>query len=178
MIVIHPGEVESVNDGERHYITTSQLMRIYGIGNHHQWIATDSISYRHHQYGADDKHLYPRANGNYFQVPVPSVVDVQDVFEQDMYYPDTGDNVSHNDMANEFQPQPWQDHTQRQGGNSVLVDGVRLTGQGFQLDARTGFTTPDLGTNFVLEPRDNILDGQAQRVAEAVEHSRARRRRI
>lgn len=178
MIVIHPGEVESVNDGERHYITTSELKRLYGIFRGHQWIATDSIFFRQHVRSAADKHLYPRANGNYFRLPVPSVVDVQDVFNQDVYYPDTGDNVSHNDMANEFPPQPWQDHVQRQGGNSVLVDGVRITGGGFQMDAHTGFTAPDIGTNFVLEPRDNILEGQAQRVAEAVQHRQARRRRI
>lgn len=103
MIILHPCHIESINDGETHFIGVNDLLRLYGVARSrgHDWVSTDSLSYQRRTPEPGDWHLYPRANGNYFRVPrLP---------EESWYMPNPDhENTSHNDMMPEHQSdQPW-----------------------------------------------------------------------
>lgn len=61
--IIHPGYVRSRNDGERHFISASQLTRLYGLN----WLADHCVNANEPGYVAspNDVHLYPQYDGNY-----------------------------------------------------------------------------------------------------------------
>ena len=62
--VIHPGYVDSKNDGQKHWISRDQLIRLYGVNQQ------DCLSDRDSLRGFTDDtkiiHLHPMYNGNYF----------------------------------------------------------------------------------------------------------------
>jgi fatty acid desaturase len=57
---IHPGYVKSQTDGDIHWITYSQLVRLYGLDPNDcvQWVPF-GMNHRYYH------HLYPRRDGNY-----------------------------------------------------------------------------------------------------------------
>lgn len=58
--VIHPGFVISKNDGDRHYVTANQLIRLYGVNPRECLVAGRTAL------PSDDLiHLHPQYSGNY-----------------------------------------------------------------------------------------------------------------
>ena len=59
--VIHPGYVESIKEGDLHYVSFSKLVQLYGVklGN---CINVHSKGYRPKE---GDIHLYPNKEGKY-----------------------------------------------------------------------------------------------------------------
>ena len=58
--ILYPGEVYSVNDGQVHYVTGNQLMKLYGVS------PKDCILYHDYMKFTNDMiPLYPRSDGNY-----------------------------------------------------------------------------------------------------------------
>jgi hypothetical protein len=60
--VLSPGYVISKSDGDRHYIGTAQLRRLYGVPNTARCISDEAPDYRPMQ---GDILLCPRHDGNY-----------------------------------------------------------------------------------------------------------------
>lgn len=61
MNIIHPGWITSKTDGDRHYITFGQLVRLYDLDPRTCIHASDL----HRRPSTDDNHYYPRQDGNY-----------------------------------------------------------------------------------------------------------------
>jgi len=60
--VLHPGWVESKNDGESHYITAPQLAKLYNVS----WKDCVLAGQLGRRYGNDNAtHLSPSYSGNY-----------------------------------------------------------------------------------------------------------------
>lgn len=63
--VLHPGHVTSQTDGQRHYITSMQLAKLYGVSLRECWIVRSGEFWA----GGRDTdrliHLYPRYDGDY-----------------------------------------------------------------------------------------------------------------
>lgn len=60
---VHPGWVHSKSDGDRHWITGAQLIRLYGLNP-----ATTKVADQRHgrpSYNPNDRHFYPRSDGRY-----------------------------------------------------------------------------------------------------------------
>jgi hypothetical protein len=62
MYIIHPGIMESKSDGDLHYISTSQLIKLYKLKYGTFRISRDE---RFEYYQENDIHLYPNYSGNY-----------------------------------------------------------------------------------------------------------------
>jgi hypothetical protein len=63
--MVHPGKVMSRNDGDIHYVTGVQLIRLYGLNPHTTIIATpDNLTGQRQE---DFNHYYPRVDGKYEQ---------------------------------------------------------------------------------------------------------------
>jgi hypothetical protein len=63
---LHPGWVRSKSDGDRHYITSEKLARLYML-RYDEWFAWDD-AFRADNGGrewGDYIHLYPSYDGNY-----------------------------------------------------------------------------------------------------------------
>jgi hypothetical protein len=60
--VIHPGMVISRNDGQRHWISAEQLMRLYNV-RPRECIIGSALGMRDHD---GLVHLYPRSKGDYW----------------------------------------------------------------------------------------------------------------
>ena len=58
--ILYPGEVYSVNDGQRHYVTANQLMKLYGVSPRNCVLFHDYA-----QFSSDMIPLHPRSDGNY-----------------------------------------------------------------------------------------------------------------
>ena len=60
--ILHPGFIESITDGQKHYITSDNLMRLYGVNPKE---CVTFIPYR--QYPNQDKliQLHPNIYGDY-----------------------------------------------------------------------------------------------------------------
>lgn len=57
---IHPGEITSKNDGDVHYISEKQLIRLYQVN------PNDCINWKDAEGKYEDYiHLYPNYDGNY-----------------------------------------------------------------------------------------------------------------
>lgn len=66
-IILHPGEVKSGNDGQRHWIDAPTLARLYGV-KLEDCLVQDyrrEETYRGFRAWKDDIHLYPRSDGSY-----------------------------------------------------------------------------------------------------------------
>ena len=64
--VLHPGYVTSRTDGDRHYIGSSDLLRLYGVDPRaHTLTLADHIDHRCYRARDGDVHLHPRFDGNY-----------------------------------------------------------------------------------------------------------------
>ncbi len=62
--IIHPGIERSKSDGTLHYITASQLIRLYGV-NLKDCIISRENQGRKETYPDKCQHLYPQYDGNY-----------------------------------------------------------------------------------------------------------------
>lgn len=63
--VIHPGYVISMSDGQEHYVTARQLIRLYRV-NPNECIVISESGDNHRGLNLNDFiHLYPRINGDY-----------------------------------------------------------------------------------------------------------------
>lgn len=63
---VHPGKIQSIRDGDWHFIGAGQLIRLYRVPRQECLIIDPRIKETH--YGIDlDKliHLHPKADGNY-----------------------------------------------------------------------------------------------------------------
>ena len=58
---IHPSEVTSKTDGDRHFIGYDQLVRLYGL-DPRDCVHQDRVRPEHY---SNYVHLYPRYNGDY-----------------------------------------------------------------------------------------------------------------
>jgi len=58
--IIHPGWIISQSDGDRHYIGFVQLVRLYKLDPRTCYLVDGTYGERE-----DDKHFYPREDGNY-----------------------------------------------------------------------------------------------------------------
>lgn len=67
--VIHPGQIISKHDGQEHYITASQLARLYKLKRGEYVVAGPDKS--GFQAQDDDVHLSPRYHGDYVLPPQP-----------------------------------------------------------------------------------------------------------
>jgi hypothetical protein len=64
--VIHPGYVRSANDGQLHYITAGQLIKLYQLPqNSRVLIIAHAYPTPGFREEPGDVHLYPRRDGNY-----------------------------------------------------------------------------------------------------------------
>ena len=63
---LHPGYVQSINDGESHFIDANQLSRLYNL-RPNTWIVWDirRPETRQGRNQGDYIHLYPRFDGDY-----------------------------------------------------------------------------------------------------------------
>ena len=64
---LHPGKIESKNDGDHHYVSFLQLVGLYGL-NIKECFLWDSESTEMcvgHRWDDFEHHLYPNYNGNY-----------------------------------------------------------------------------------------------------------------
>jgi len=59
--ILHPGELKSKNDGDIHFISFKQLVRLYNL-NPTECVAFDRFPYIELK---DAMHLYPRYDGDY-----------------------------------------------------------------------------------------------------------------
>lgn len=138
MIILHPGTIISFEDGDHHFIGVTALMRLYGVARTrgHEWMSDDSLLYQHRMPDPNDWHLYPRANGNYFQIPEGEAG----------YYMPAGHapDPTHNDLSfeNRQGETEWQDHGQVQGGYVGVVEGEVAT----PLSLLGGITLPNFRT--------------------------------
>lgn len=57
---LHPGYIVSRKDGDRHYISSGALIRLYKVKPTDCWIWSEGLT--HIDF---DKHLFPREDGNY-----------------------------------------------------------------------------------------------------------------
>ena len=62
-VVLHPGFIFSSHDGQRHYIGTGELARLYRLRASDDVVVSDP-SHRRQPKG-DDIHLYPSYDGSY-----------------------------------------------------------------------------------------------------------------
>jgi hypothetical protein len=66
MYAIHPGYVTSKNDGDLHYISTAQLVRLYRLRTSEYIVWDDKRPETYLGRNREDYvHLYPRYDGNY-----------------------------------------------------------------------------------------------------------------
>lgn len=71
--MLHPGEITSKNDGDRHFIGGAQLARLYGVLPIDEVTTFDprnpthSEEYEKH-HGLSVIHLYPRREGDYSDI--------------------------------------------------------------------------------------------------------------
>lgn len=66
--VLHPGEVISEADGDRHWIGYHRLIDLYGLNPRHCRCATFSATPGHALYPPGAIHLGPRHAGDYDQI--------------------------------------------------------------------------------------------------------------
>lgn len=66
LYVLHPGYVNSKNDGDRHYVGVMRLVSLYGLWRH-DWIESQP-GLRLDEEARKVVHLYPRNDGNYQHV--------------------------------------------------------------------------------------------------------------
>jgi len=72
-VMLHPGEVTSKSDGDRHFIGGAQLARLYGVlptdevvtYDHSNPTHNEEYEKRHELYVL---HLYPRYHGDYYDI--------------------------------------------------------------------------------------------------------------
>ena len=64
---VHPGYVISRNDGDRHYVGFLPLCRLYGL-NPHKAICVTPETVKGYPEQKDDRHFFPRYDGNYKKV--------------------------------------------------------------------------------------------------------------
>jgi len=60
---IHPGQIFSIYDGDRHWISFSQLVTLYKINPQEAFIWNERTS--RGKVEEDYQHLYPRRDGHY-----------------------------------------------------------------------------------------------------------------
>jgi len=64
--ILHPGYVESKNDGQRHFIGAAELSRLYGVDMRNCVIDDESgLGMRGVRPAPTDVHLYPSYHGDY-----------------------------------------------------------------------------------------------------------------
>ncbi len=64
--VLHPGYVSSIHDGQFHYITADQLIKLYQLPpNSRVWIITHADPKPGYREEPGDVHLHPRRDGDY-----------------------------------------------------------------------------------------------------------------
>jgi len=61
--ILHPDYVTSINDGDRHFISATQLAKLYGVNFHECVVIMDKWSERAYRFQKGDIHLYPDRNG-------------------------------------------------------------------------------------------------------------------
>lgn len=71
--MLHPGEVTSKSDGDRHFIGGAQLARLYGVLPTDEVITYDHRNPTHNEeyekrHGLYVLHLYPRYQGDYYDI--------------------------------------------------------------------------------------------------------------
>jgi hypothetical protein len=59
---LHPGKIQSSSDGDTHFISASQLARLYRVR------MSECVIWKEGMHTHDYIHLFPRTNGNY-QLP-------------------------------------------------------------------------------------------------------------
>jgi hypothetical protein len=63
--ILHSGFVISASDGDRHYINTSKLARLYGLSPNDANVVCVDDYMRGVRWRDGDIHLHPRMDGNY-----------------------------------------------------------------------------------------------------------------
>jgi hypothetical protein len=66
---VHPGWIISRSDGDRHYITGTQLIKLYGLNPQTTMIMGPDTFMNHYLDNLEDRHFYPRSDGEYRLAP-------------------------------------------------------------------------------------------------------------
>lgn len=65
---VHPGRVGSKNDGEVHFVTAAMLCHLYGLNLQKVVIVRGPEGMAGRRRSEQDRHFYPRFDGNYQKV--------------------------------------------------------------------------------------------------------------
>lgn len=65
---VYPGFVRSQTDGDLHYVSAPALVRLYGLDPKEVVQIRDPLDMRGRIFSDEDRHFYPRRDGNYKRV--------------------------------------------------------------------------------------------------------------